>query len=174
MCETEEDEFRLGKLAKKLHSYQEYVIPSPMSQNTERFYRWFQERSFKKEFDSILHSLPDFSHYDQCLIHSDLGPHNAMIRDTGEAVFIDLDKTGIGSRFLDLGWAFIMQFVEFHRESGEMEYHFGLAKAFLEGYYGVEGSCLYAHRIYELLRSRCSRGFMAHITLWDAAKGNTL
>ncbi len=67
-----------------------------------------------------------------------------------------------------------MQFVEFHRESGEMEYHFGLAKAFLEGYYGVEGSCLYAHRIYELLRSRCSRGFMAHITFWDAVKGNAL
>lgn len=148
MHETEEDEFLLGQLAGRLHSYQEYKIKSPMSQNKERFYDWFHERNFKKEFNSILDELPDFSEYDQCLIHSDLGPHNAMVRNTGEAVLIDLDDTGIGSRFMDLGWAFIMQFVDYNHQSGEMRYRFDLAEAFLNGYYGSE---LISEREYDMI-----------------------
>lgn len=148
MGETIDDELLLGKLARKLHSYNEYNVKSPMSQSTKRFYDWFGERDFKKEFDAILDSLPDFSEYEQCLIHSDLGPHNAMIRDNGEAVFIDLDCTGIGSRFMDIGWAFIMQFVDFNHATGEMRYRFDLAEAFLNGYYGSESI---NHREYDLI-----------------------
>lgn len=47
-----------------------------------------------------------------------------------------LDDSGIGSRYLDLGWAFIMQFVE-HTEQMQLSYRFDLAKAFLRGYYGT-------------------------------------
>lgn len=135
MCETAEDEFLLGQLAAKLHSYSEYKLNSPISQSTERFYGWFCDRSFKKDFDAVIDSLPDFSQYDQCLIHSDLGPHNAMLRSTGEAVLIDLDDTGLGSRYMDIGWAFIMQFVNYNRSSDEMSYRFDLAESFLKGYY---------------------------------------
>lgn len=68
-------------------------------------------------------------------IHSDIGPHNSMRRNTGELVFIDLDDAGVGSRYLDLGWPFIMQFVDLNHSTKEMHYRFDLAKAFLSGYY---------------------------------------
>lgn len=59
-----------------------------------------------------------------------------MRRKNGEAVFIDLDDAGIGPKYLDLGWAFIMQFVDFDHQTEEMRYRFDLALAFLRGYYG--------------------------------------
>ena len=53
-------------------------------------------------------------------------------------MLIDLDDAGIGSRYLDLGWSFIMQFVDFNHDTEEMRYRFDLALAFLKGYYGSE------------------------------------
>lgn len=136
MEETPEDEFLLGAAAKKLHALQGYGTKSPDSQRKERFYSWFRDRSFVKEFDAILDTLPDFETLDQCFVHTDLGPHNAMLRQDGEVIFIDLDDTGIGSRYLDFGWPFIMQFVDFTTE--EMNYRFDLAQSFLKGYFGED------------------------------------
>ena len=65
-----------------------------------------------------------------------IGPHNTMLNPDGEVVFIDLDDTGIGSRYLDLGWPFIMQFVDYDHATGNMRYRFDLAKSFLHGYFG--------------------------------------
>lgn len=138
--ETVEDEYALGQLAAKLHGLTEYTYPSGLNQDKSRFYGWFSDKAFKAEFDRILDGLPDFSGHDQCFIHSDLGPHNAMRESGGEIVFIDLDDAGIGSRYLDLGWAFIMQFVDFDHQTEEMRYRFDLALAFLRGYY--EGKTL--------------------------------
>ena len=73
---------------------------------------------------------------DQCFVHTDIGPHNTMLRKDGEVVFIDLDDTGIGSRYLDLGWPFIMQFVDYNHDTEEMNYRFDLAQSFLRGYFG--------------------------------------
>lgn len=134
--ETQEDEYALGQLAAELHSVRDYAYPSSLSQDKSRFYGWFSDKPFKAEFDGILDGLPDLTRYEQCLIHSDLGPHNAMRRDSGEVALIDLDDAGVGSRYLDLGWAFIMQFVDFNHQSGEMRYRFDLALAFLRGYWG--------------------------------------
>ena len=136
MKETPEDEYRLGQAAKEMHALQGYSLRAPDDQSKKRFYEWFRDRSFVKEFDAILDNLPDFEKLDQCFIHSDLGPHNAMLSHDGRVIFIDLDDSGIGSRYLDLGWPFIMQFVDFNHETGEMRYRFDLAESFLEGYYG--------------------------------------
>lgn len=138
--ETAADEFELGRLARRLHAITGYKRLSAFSHDKKEFYEWFHDKAFKQAFDKILDDLPDFagSDSDYCLIHSDIGPHNAMRRRTGEAVFVDFDDAGLGSRYLDLGWAFIMQFVAFHRETGEMNYHFDLAHAFLSGYYEGE------------------------------------
>ena len=138
MEETPEDEYRIGQAARKLHDLKGYSVKSPETQSKKRFYEWFRDRSFVKEFDAILDELPDFEKLDQCLIHSDLGPHNMMLRQDGKAIFIDLDDAGIGSRYLDLGWPFIMQFVDFDHDP-EMKYRFDLAESFLKGYYGEEG-----------------------------------
>lgn len=136
MQETPEDELMLGKLARMLHSLEGYSFPSALNENKQRFYRWFSEKPFKAAFDMLLDSLPDFEEHDRCLIHTDLGPHNTIVRTNGEAVLVDLDDCGIGSRYLDLGWAFIMQFVE-HTEDMRLSYRFDLALAFLKGYYGT-------------------------------------
>ena len=139
MEENPEDEYRLGETAKKLHALQGYSLKSPEDQGKKRFYEWFRDRPFVREFDAILDTLPDFEKLDQCFIHSDMGPHNAMLSRDGRVVFIDLDDSGIGSRYLDLGWAFIMQFVDLNHETDEMKYRFDLAESFLKGYYGEEG-----------------------------------
>lgn len=136
--ETQEDEYALGQLAAALHSVRDYAYPSSLNQDKSRFYGWFSGKPFKAGFDRILDGLPDFTRHEQCLIHSDLGPHNAMRRDSGEVALIDLDDAGVGSRYLDLGWAFIMQFVDFDHQSGEMRYRFDLALAFLRGYWGAK------------------------------------
>lgn len=138
MEETPEDAYRIGQAARKLHDLKGYSVKSPETQSKKRFYEWFRDRSFVKEFDAILDELPDFEKLDQCLIHSDLGPHNMMLRQDGKVIFIDLDDAGIGSRYLDLGWPFIMQFVDFDHDP-EMKYRFDLAESFLKGYYGEEG-----------------------------------
>ena len=138
MEETPEDEFLIGQAARKLHSLQGYSGKSPMSQSKSRFYTWFREHEFVKDFDAILDTLPDFEKLDQCFVHTDIGPHNTMLGKDGNVVFIDLDDAGLGSRYLDLGWPFIMQFVDFNHDTEEMHYRFDLACSFLKVYYGTD------------------------------------
>ena len=137
--ETPEDEFRLGQAARKLHELKGYGIRSPFTQSKKPYYEWFRDLGFVKEFDAILDRIPDFEQLDQCFVHTDMGPHNAMLRNDDKVIFVDLDDAGIGSRFLDLGWPFIMQFVNFDDETEEMSYRFDLAESFLKGYYGEAG-----------------------------------
>lgn len=136
--ETIEDEYLLGKIARQLHSCTDYQYVSSLNEDKNRFYEWFIDKEFKNEFDSILDYLPDFSKYDQCFIHTDLGPHNAMMRSNGQVILMDMDDAGIGSRYLDIGWPFIMQFVDFNHETDAMRYRFDLALAFMQGYYETE------------------------------------
>ena len=137
--ETPEDEFRLGQAARKLHALQGYQEKSPFTQSKQGYYEWFRDRDFVKEFDAILDAIPDFEKLDQCFVHTDMGPHNAMLDKDGRVVFVDLDDSGIGSRYLDLGWPFIMQYVDFNHDTEEMNYRFDLAESFLKGYYGEAG-----------------------------------
>lgn len=137
MKATPENEYLLGQLAKRIHSFGDYDCPSGLNDDKSRFYGWFPDKSFKAEFDALLDSLPDFGRLDRCFIHTDLGSRNAMIASDGRPVLIDLDDAGNRSRFLDLGWAFIMQFTE-HDEEMHLSYRFDLAKAFLDGYYGTD------------------------------------
>lgn len=136
MEESVSDEYKIGQIARKMHAIENYKFISPFTQSKKRYYEWFADRSFKKEFDEILDSLPEFESLSQCFVHTDMGPHNAMMKKNGEVVFIDLDDSGLGSRYLDLGWPFIMQFVDFNHETEEMRYRFDLAKSFIDGYYG--------------------------------------
>lgn len=132
-----ENEELLGRLARQYHSYAGYTYPSGLAGEKQEFYEWFGEKAFKPEFDRILDALPDFRRLDQCLIHTDLGPHNVIITPDGQMVLIDLDDAGLGSRYLDLGYPFICQFVE-HDDKMNLRYRFDYAKALLKGYYGEE------------------------------------
>lgn len=133
--ETEEDEYALGQVLRRLHNHTDYPLPSGLNEDKSRFYGWFPQKSWKGEFDAVLDTLPDFRELDRCLIHSDIGPHNSLRTPDGRIFLIDLDDAGRGSRYLDLGWPFIMQFVDFNHSTGEMRYRFDLARAFLAGYY---------------------------------------
>jgi Ser/Thr protein kinase RdoA (MazF antagonist) len=135
---TPDDEYMIGKALRQLHKLEGYSIKSPFTQSKMRFYEWFRARSFVKEFDAILDDIPDFEQLDQCFVHTDMGPHNAMLSEDGKVMFVDLDDAGIGSKYLDLGWPFIMQFVDFNHDTEEMNYRFDLAKSLLRGYYGEE------------------------------------
>lgn len=135
MQETETDLFAIGQLTRKLHALQADHA-SGMNESKARYYGWFAQKPFKAEFDALLDTLPDWSQQERCFVHTDVGPHNAMLRENGGAVFIDLDDAGQGSRYLDLGWPFIMEFVDFNHATGDMRYRFDLALAFLKGYYG--------------------------------------
>ena len=132
---TPEDEYTLGKLARQLHSITDYDHEAWFSEDKSCFYEWYDDKPFKAEFDKTLDELCDFSKLDRCFIHTDLGPHNAMIRQDGSAVFIDLDDAGIGSKWIDLGLTFITWFVE-KDDKMNLWYRFDLATAFLRGYYG--------------------------------------
>lgn len=136
--ETIKDEKLLGVASAKLHQLPGYLEHSTFDVNAtiEKVKQWFSEYPWKNEFDELIAALPDFSQYNQCFIHTDIGPHNTIIRD-GSIVFIDLDDAGLGSQFIDLGWPFIMQFVDYNKQTHEMKYRFDLAKAFLEGYISV-------------------------------------
>jgi len=136
--ETVEDEFLLGQAAAKLHQLTDFDNFSSIysEQQKKIFHNWFSERSFKKEYDAILDGLPNFNDYEQCFIHTDIGPHNALLNREGKVIFIDLDDSGLGSRHIDLGWPFIMQFVDYNKKTHEIKYRYDLAKAFLKGYYG--------------------------------------
>lgn len=172
MQDTPEDEFLLGRLAGKLHTLNGYSCPSALDEDKQRFYDWFCEKPFKAAFDQLLDQIPDFGLHDRCFIHTDLGPHNTIVRTDGEAVLIDLDDSGIGSRYLDLGWAFIMQFVE-HTEQMQLSYRFDLAQAFLEGYYGtarisqMEYDLLWQGAVYMHISYMQSYGPDAVDSLWN-------
>ncbi len=136
--ETKADEYELGQVLRTLHGIFDYPYPSSLDEDKSIFYKWFPDRAFKQEFDAIVDTLPDFKMLDRCFIHSDMGPHNSLRTTDGKVLLIDLDDSGTGSRYLDLGWPFIMQFVDHNHATGEMHYRFDLATAFLQGYYGTE------------------------------------
>ena len=71
-----------------------------------------------------------------------IAPHNAIIRD-GSIIFIDLDDAGIGSKYVDIGYPLIAQFVAYNKTTAEIHYKFDIAKAFLEGY----SSCMQSQQI---------------------------
>lgn len=131
-----EDEYKLGEAAAVLHSFNDYPYQSCYDIRNEinKMKERFSDYDFKTEYDEIIRSFPDFGQYRQSFIHTDIGPHNAMMDSNGNVVFIDLDDAGTGSPYMDFGWSFIMQFVDYNRQTGEMRYEFDNAKAFFDGY----------------------------------------
>lgn len=175
--ETVDDERLLGEASAKLHQLTGYCEQSTFDVKNiiKQVKGWFSEYAWKGEFDNIVASLPDFGQYRQCFIHTDIGPHNAIIQDDS-ITFIDLDDAGLGSQYIDLGWPFIMQFVNYNKQTHEMKYQFELAKAFLEGYIKhnkltrLEYDLLWSGAIFMHISYMKCFGNEAEQSLWDILK----
>lgn len=137
LLDTPEDEYLLGQALKIVHGLQGYSYTSKVygHEKLKEMLTWFGDKTFKPSYDKLLKTLPDFNKFDATFIHTDVGPHNSLINAQGKVIFIDLDDSGLGSSYLDLGWPFIMQFVNYNKVSGAMAYKEAAAIAFLEGYY---------------------------------------
>lgn len=138
LIENEDDEYLLGQAVAKLHSLKGYKNKCSFNSVIQniKYKEWFKDREFKKEFDQILDNIPVLESYGECFIHTDIGAQNTILTSESEVFFIDLDDAGIGAKYSDLGWSFIMRYVDFNKETHEMKYRFDLAKTFLKGYYG--------------------------------------
>ncbi|MCJ7841968.1 phosphotransferase [Lederbergia sp. NSJ-179] len=134
--ENSEDEYALGQLSSLLHKIHDFPIKSGLNveERIENMYRRFHNYPFKKEYDQIIKSLPNFNSLRQSFIHSDIGPHNAIRTYEGNVVFIDLDDAGNGSTFIDIGYPLITQFIRY-KDSGELAFNVENARAFYKGYF---------------------------------------
>ena len=128
------DEKALGELARRLHSLEGYTRKTWFDGDIAPYRGKYRDKPWASEYDSVLDSLPELRGTAQCFTHSDIGPHNAMRDRNDTVVFIDLDDSGVGCRYIDVGFPFIMQFVT-GQKSGEYGYDFDAACAFLRGYY---------------------------------------
>ncbi|MBS4220096.1 phosphotransferase [Bacillus sp. FJAT-49711] len=140
--ENSEDEFALGQVSALLHKIHNYPTQSGLNveERIENMYRRFHKYSFKKEYDQIIKSLPNFNSLRQSFIHTDIGPHNAIKTSEGKVIFIDLDDAGNGSTLIDVGYPLITQFIRY-KDSGELAFNIENARAFFEGYFsGMEMS----------------------------------
>lgn len=135
--DTVEDCIKLRDATRRMHELNEYPYTSPLYsiEKRKKYRSWFDDQTFKEEFNTIIDGLIDFDMKEKCFIHTDIGPHNAKLDADGNVVFVDLDDAGYGPKDLDLGWPFIMQFVDHNKETGEMKYQFDLAVGFLKGYF---------------------------------------
>jgi Ser/Thr protein kinase RdoA (MazF antagonist) len=134
VCERPEDEFELGVLASRFHAVEGYPLESNLrfKERIRNMMGRFKDKPFYSSYVRYIHNLPDFDSHKQCLIHTDIGPHNAIKRSNGQFYFIDLDDAGIGSKYIDLGYPLICQFVRFH--NGQLKFDQRNASAFYQGY----------------------------------------
>ncbi len=109
--ENIEDEYRLGQASARLHQFSDYNIPSCLDIDSiiSDMKTKFAEYQFKSEYNKIIDSLPDFNKFKQTFIHTDIGPHNAMIADSNQVIFVDWDDAGQGSPYIDIGYPLITQ-----------------------------------------------------------------
>lgn len=123
---------RLGEIAAKLHNISDYPYRTLFTVESEmpKFVETAAKLSFAKEYMGFVDSLPNFSGLSMSLIHTDIGPHNAIQRPDGVIVLTDWDDAGVGTTILDLGFPLICHFV-----THELNFEKEKASAFYNAYF---------------------------------------
>lgn len=125
---TPENWARLGEIAARLHGISDYPYETlfTVESETPKFAETAKKLSFADEYMKFVESLPNFSGLSTSLIHTDIGPHNAIQKPDGVIVLTDWDDAGIGTTILDLGFPLICHFVthelNFEKEKAEAFY----------------------------------------------------
>lgn len=186
LTKSKEDEFKLGVQMANLHRIKNCDIKSGVDtkERIKNMLLRFVNYSFKQEYDSVVNNLPDFNKFEQCLIHTDIFPKNAIENDKGEVILIDLDDAGLGSKYVDLGYPLITQFVQFKdrlpdtlpQESNEVYFESELAKFFYDGYSSIspirqdEKELIFAGAVFMQLMYMPEYGEEAVPFLWKQLK----
>lgn len=134
MTDSPGDEYALGQAARRLHNLSGCTHASSFSleENLTAMKRRFAGYPFKEAYDRLLTSLPDFSALKQGFVHTDIGPHNAILDKNGRVVFIDMDDAGTGCPYVDAGYPLITQFISHDADS--LTFQREKALAFYGGY----------------------------------------
>lgn len=133
---TVEDWRQLGKITAKLHNTVGYSYQSLFNAHLkiEGLKKSQVNTSFKNEYLKVLNSLPNFNELSQSLVHTDIGPHNAIKSLNGSITLIDWDDAGTSTSILDLGFPLICQFI-----SNDLVFARRKAKAFYNAYFSKRG-----------------------------------
>jgi Ser/Thr protein kinase RdoA (MazF antagonist) len=124
---------KLGEIMAELHNIQNYPYNTEFSANyvihhdLQDIARKFP---FRKEYLELVKQQPNYDQFPRTLIHTDIGPGNAIVKSDGEIILIDWDDAGVGTTILDLGYPLIQQFV-----SEDLEFKEENAKAFYGSYF---------------------------------------
>lgn len=98
---------KLGDIMGRLHTIAaRYPYPSTFSPARERegLLGRAQEKGVSQRHIELLSSIRPMDHLPQGIIHTDIGPHNALERPDGEMVIIDWEDAGQGPMVIDIGW----------------------------------------------------------------------
>lgn len=126
---TPENWAQLGEIAAKLHNTSDYPYETLFTVESEmsKFAETAKKLSFADEYIELVESLPNFSDLSTSLIHTDIGPHNAIQKPDDVIVLTDWDDAGVGTTILDLGFPLICHFVthdlKFEKEKAEAFYN---------------------------------------------------
>lgn len=82
--------------------------------------------------------LPDLTELPPVLIHTDIGPNNAIESSDGKLSLIDWDDAGVGQSVVDIGNVLSQILISFKdNESLEPQFDQELAEAFFKGYQSI-------------------------------------
>ena len=126
----------LGARAADLHLLSGYTRPwsiDPIDELRQARLRAQQyPTALQTDFLALIDKLPDFNKLPQGLVHTDIGPHNALHNANNILTFIDWDGAGIGPTLFDLAYPLIDEFIR--DEQGELFFATTWAHAFFSQY----------------------------------------
>jgi Ser/Thr protein kinase RdoA (MazF antagonist) len=123
---------RLGQIAAQLHRFVDYPHQSDFTV-TEEVRKMIENAgtfAFAEEYLEAVGALPSFEQLTETLIHTDMGPNNAIEAADGNLILVDWDYSGRGPAVLDIGFPLICHFV-----TGELKFEAEKARAFYAGYF---------------------------------------
>jgi Ser/Thr protein kinase RdoA (MazF antagonist) len=117
---------KLGLLTAELHAVEHYPYRTgfdPAKIIAKGLISIAKGLPFQAEYLEVVRSLPSFDGLPQAVIHTDIGPVNAIEKANGEMILIDWDDVGIGIRILDIAFPLVQQFVSEDREFAQENAH---------------------------------------------------
>ena len=126
---TIENYRKLGDLTARLHKLKGYKIRTKFTPASQKPYFAEKEEKFGERYSALVKSLPTFTGYPECLIHTDIGLHNSVQLKNGDIVLVDWDDAGVGTRILDIGFPLLSSFT-----SDSLDYQINESQAYYSTY----------------------------------------